>query len=56
MKNIINYSIISGKHWLELEYNVKNEIKKGWQPLGGVCRVYIDYNSECFYQAMVQYE
>lgn len=35
-KSIVNYKIVSGKTQLELQREVKDSIKMGWVPLGGV--------------------
>jgi len=53
----MEYKIISGKGWTpdiavrELEKNVNNLIKEGWEPIGGV--IVTSFN-EYVYQALIK--
>lgn len=48
MNKIIEYYVVGGGSVQGLEKNVKRLLKKGWEPLGGVC-----IHRAIAYQAMV---
>jgi len=52
MNKIIEYHIFYYENIYDLSNEVNNAIKKGLQPLGGICV----YKSDRVYQAMVKYE
>jgi hypothetical protein len=47
MAVIVAYKVLEGASKKDLEAAVKEAIKQGWQPLGGVA-----ISNEIFYQAM----
>ena len=54
MKKIIEYKVIYALDFKSLEAEVNEEIKKGWQPLGGI---FIEKaHAMSFNQTMVRFE
>lgn len=51
-KKVIKYKILISPSFYRLQDDVNDEIKNGWQPLGGVS----GYNNYSFMQAMVKYK
>lgn len=51
MRKIIDYKVIDSNDIDDLQVAVKNDIDKGWQPLGG-----ISDGSAVFAQVMVKYD
>ena len=49
----MEYQLVDGEKYAELEKEVNNLIKQGWKPLGGVCSVTAQYGTY-FIQAMVK--
>lgn len=54
MRKIIDYRIVYEIDPHDLEIRVKNEIKEGWQPIGGVAAN--KNNSALLLQVLVKYE
>ena len=57
---VVDYKILSDKHYSSLQRQVENAIKKGWQPLGGMA-VYnpganIGSVPDHFFQTIVMYK
>ena len=53
----MQYTIVSGKHFQELEERVIEKIKEGWEPLGGISDTTHESNEryyDCCAQAMIK--
>jgi len=55
---IIDYNILQDRNISDLEIQVKNLIKIGWVPLGGISVICLSYSYETFYytQVMIKYQ
>ena len=55
-KEIIDYIIINNNEIFKLERSVKDFIKKGYIPQGGVCVNELAFRDTSYYQAMVKFK
>ena len=60
---IIKYEVVTSTSLIDINDEINRQIQNGWQPLGGICRNYIDkeeesgdYQESEYAQAMVIYE
>lgn len=56
MKNIIDYTLVYERHGYSFVNQIREMIKAGWQPLGGVNNYESANGSGETCQAMVKYE
>ena len=52
---IIEYIVASQESPLKLQNAIKEYLREGWQPQGGVA-VIVDGSSRLYYQALVRYQ